>query len=269
MGIISAIKHLFGKHNTPAKVGVETLLQNLESNGLSREEAKGTVVYMFMKESQKLKNKQAVEEKAQTINAAIKEEEIDKDWLNRFNGIAEEVSDETMQALWAQILAGEAKKPLSYSIKTLDVLRGMSKKDAEIYVEAMKYQCFENFAIDEKECGIDLNTKIVLTDMGLLSSEDIERSVSFDKGVTTRIINKTYLLKVECEENKTIKLRGRRLTQAGFELLQLTDARENLELINHILKKLTAVGVKSASVHKIVKRDGDDISYITEPEIRM
>src|SRR5690554_3131042 len=57
----------------------------------------------------------------------VTDEPIDEDWKTRFFNIAEEVSNEEMQALWGRILAGEIKKPKSYSLRTLEVLRNLSK----------------------------------------------------------------------------------------------------------------------------------------------
>lgn len=57
----------------------------------------------------------------------------DFDWYVRFYQASGNVSDETMQDLWAKLLAGEVSKPSTYSFKTIDVLRNLSKKDAELF----------------------------------------------------------------------------------------------------------------------------------------
>lgn len=44
---------------------------------------------------------------------------IDDDWLNVFEKYAEDASTERLQDLWAKILAGEIRKPKSFSLKTL------------------------------------------------------------------------------------------------------------------------------------------------------
>lgn len=58
----------------------------------------------------------------------------DFDWFIRFYEAVGNISDEAMQDLWAKILAGEISRPSSYSLKTIDVLKNMSKKDAELFV---------------------------------------------------------------------------------------------------------------------------------------
>ena len=56
----------------------------------------------------------------------------DQDWFNSFINLAEDVSNSTMQSLWAKILAGEITQQGSYSLKTLKVFRNMSVTDAKL-----------------------------------------------------------------------------------------------------------------------------------------
>jgi len=60
----------------------------------------------------------------------------DLDWFNRYITLAEDVSNKTMQDLWAKILAGELYRPGSYSLKALKVFRDMSIVDAKLFAKA-------------------------------------------------------------------------------------------------------------------------------------
>lgn len=62
----------------------------------------------------------------------IPEEKPDEDWISRFFTSAQDVSSEQMQELWGRILSGEIKRPGSFSLKTLDFVRNMTKQDAEL-----------------------------------------------------------------------------------------------------------------------------------------
>ena len=62
---------------------------------------------------------------------SINEEPVDKDWSKRFFNIVEDISDEEMQTVWGRILAGEIKSPKSYSMRTLELLKNLSKEEAE------------------------------------------------------------------------------------------------------------------------------------------
>ena len=62
----------------------------------------------------------------------VPEEAPDEDWISRFFSSAQDVSSEQMQELWGRILAGEIRRPGSFSLKTLEFVRNMTKHDAEL-----------------------------------------------------------------------------------------------------------------------------------------
>ena len=64
---------------------------------------------------------------------------VDHDWTARFFDNAKDVSDEEMQKLWAKLLAGEVECPGSVSLRTLDILREMTQKEAELFARAVNY----------------------------------------------------------------------------------------------------------------------------------
>ena len=48
--------------------------------------------------------------------------DVDPDWLNYFSGYAEKADSENVQDLWARVLAGEIRRPVSFSLTTLRLL---------------------------------------------------------------------------------------------------------------------------------------------------
>ena len=59
--------------------------------------------------------------------------EPDPDWTARFFDSVQDVSSEDMQKLWARILSGEVENPGGTSLRTLDTLKNMTKRDAEMF----------------------------------------------------------------------------------------------------------------------------------------
>jgi hypothetical protein len=55
------------------------------------------------------------------------------DWTARFFDCVQDVSSQDMQKIWAKILAGEVERPGRTSLRTLDTLRNMTKRDAELF----------------------------------------------------------------------------------------------------------------------------------------
>ena len=68
---------------------------------------------------------------------ANSENPIYDDWLTRLNSIAQDISDPEMQIIWGKILAGEYKKPGSYSLRTLEVIRNLTREDAQVFEQIM------------------------------------------------------------------------------------------------------------------------------------
>lgn len=75
----------------------------------------------------------------------------DLDWFTRYITLAEDVSNKTMQDLWAKILAGELSRPGLYSLKALKVFRDMSIVDAKLLAKvcslAVKDQSKKNIRV--------------------------------------------------------------------------------------------------------------------------
>ena len=55
----------------------------------------------------------------------------DSDWVERFIALCEDTSNESMQKLWAKILAGETVAPGTFSIKSLQTLKQMTQREAD------------------------------------------------------------------------------------------------------------------------------------------
>ena len=61
----------------------------------------------------------------------VNNEPVNPDWMIRFFNSVEDISDESMQKIWGCILAGEIKRPNSYSYRTLEKLKNMTQQEAE------------------------------------------------------------------------------------------------------------------------------------------
>ena len=59
------------------------------------------------------------------------QEPIDEDWMNQFVRYAEDASSEWLQQVWGRVLAGEIRKPGSFSRHTLRFVAELDKEAAE------------------------------------------------------------------------------------------------------------------------------------------
>lgn len=89
------------------KAETETEVQLLKLQGEDK-----IAQYVLARNKQKVENVEEIVSKAKQQFAPdeqVSEEPVEKDWMTRFLNIAEEVSDDDMQNIWARVLAGEIK----------------------------------------------------------------------------------------------------------------------------------------------------------------
>lgn len=78
---------------------------------------------------------QATEELKSDPPKEDSKEEIDEDWLEMFSRIAETKSNKDVQLFLAKILAGEIRKPGSFSAKTIQTLSTLDQKTAQHFMK--------------------------------------------------------------------------------------------------------------------------------------
>lgn len=126
--VISSPKELPTKSNEP--ILIEPPIEERVQERISFQETKKqlNIENVTAYAAEELKNEEAVTD-----------EPVDEDWTTRFFRIAEEVSNEEMQALWGKILAGEIKQPKTYSLRTLELIRNLSKKEADTFMKVANF----------------------------------------------------------------------------------------------------------------------------------
>lgn len=111
-----------------------------------------------------------------------KPEELDKDWLSFFFDRCRNTSDEEMQSLWANVLAGQANKPGSFSKRSVELVSTLEKIDAQMFTKfcttcwmvqgtytSLIYDFFSPFGVPiYKELGINWDMLAHLDTLGLI-----------------------------------------------------------------------------------------------------
>ena len=172
---------------------------------------------------------------------------VDEDWISSFFDFVANVSSEQMQILWGKVLAGEIEKPDSFSIRTLDVLRKMTREDAICFSkivplvlkcpgdkEATFYDFFVPGDLESKDrilekCGITFPDIVRLDEAQLISANSLisvgnilrsGESILFEG--PTKAINVKNVQSNEVEVYCSAYL----LTAAGVELLSVVSGIE-------------------------------------------
>ncbi len=161
----------------------------------------------------------------------VSNDPVDTGWMMRFMNSVEDINDSDLQKLWGKILAGEVKKPNSYSLRTLEVLKNISKNEAELF-EKLSHIVINNFVIKEysiyNKYGFTYEDIVKLNDCGLINSIPIVQNFPLIRGFILNTDN--YGLIIEnTQEHEVLQFEVFVLTEAGKSILKILDSRINDE----------------------------------------
>ena len=155
----------------------------------------------------------------------------DPDWTARFFGVVQDVSSTDLQEIWARILSGEVQEPGTTSLRTLDILKNMTREDAILFEEVASFAIDGFIYRDSKLSGDDVPMRygilLHLEECGLLNTGPF---LNVNLSLTVREhgwegIYQDHVLRIQSKDNniQTVKVPCVSLTSAGTELLRVTD----------------------------------------------
>ena len=221
--------------------------------------------YISARESRKINNVKSVVEKATSHfmeEEKVSNEPVNTDWTNRFFSIVEDISDETLQDIWGRILAGEVKQPNSFSLRTLDLLRNVTKEEAELFVKASKYYVEKNF-ICKEEFALSLHETLLLGETGFINSEELTKEWNIEPNSKLEIIiDRNTLIILHNDTNKKVWCQPsvKKLSKAGIEILSLVEKTDRNKFYKILTQFFKSNGVSRVFKHEIVEY-GENCSY--------
>lgn len=197
------------------------------------------------------------------------QEKVDFDWSIRFFEAVGNISDEDMQNIWAKILAGEIAHPSTFSLKTIDILRNLSKQDAELFtkVYSHSFSIKHNIYIPNESkyyesVGIKFSDIMKLSELGLISDND-NVLISFDISSEQHILfqNQNLIISISSASGnpESVSLGAYPFTGAGKELstlLKVSTSDEDLLKYGQLLSQNKKYKI---SLDKIIKHDKDKV----------
>ncbi len=214
--------------------------------------------YIIAREKRKMENAKSIVKLARSQmveGEKVSSEPVNEDWINRFFSIVEEVSDFEMQKLWSQILAGEVKRPKSYSLRTLEVLRNMTKEEADLFVKATSYMVDDDAIINEVDMSLSVEELLTLNDIGLVNNENLAVTYDIEKASIPYpiVIDKHNVLAIYNPDIVGLKLSVgiRSLTIAGKELAKLVDRHTSNDIFQYMADKCKTYNCKIVTKHNI------------------
>ncbi|HDU8579756.1 hypothetical protein CGJ21_23245 [Vibrio parahaemolyticus] len=169
------------------------------------------------------------EEELENFTTEASSEDIDQDWFTRWRDCAEKVSNEDLQRLWAKALAGELVSPGSYSLRTLEFIKNISKSEAHDIAKLAPYVIGRS--IHQVPCleedGINFSFLLEMDDLGVISgvkggglqlTMNSQVSDKYENALFHN--NKIMLLKHE-SATKSVNFDCYKVTKLGCEVLRL------------------------------------------------
>ena len=250
-------------------INVTLGLDKLENALLQGEEK--VAQYVLARNIQKVENVEEIVSKAKqqfTADEQVPEEPVEQDWMNRFLNIAEEISDKDMQDIWGRILAGEIKKPKSYSLRTLEVMRNMSKDEAMSLMKASTFQVALDL-VSTEPFALGLMEQISLEDIGVVCGDELVRTFTIPtSGTISFELNRKARINVYAPAGIKIKFKGLKLTKAGQEIFTLIQKHDYDIFYTNLSNVIKKSGATKVTINEIVTWDGNQYQYKqTEREI--
>lgn len=196
----------------------------------------------------------------------------DFDWFVRFYEAVGNISDEVMQDLWAKLLAGEVAEPSSFSLKTIDVLRNLSKQDAKLFSLICSHSVMtrgQNFLPHydtylEKH-NIYYTDIMKLNEQGLIFNDGtIGFSMSIGQNPNVLFWNNDLVMTIESSDDKNIEIHIKTypFTKAGQELAVLVSKSVSEENFIELAKEIANKNQECIlGVYKIVSLDEKSILH--------
>jgi len=198
----------------------------------------------------------AAEELSSTTE--VPESKPDKDWIARFFNTAETISSDELQRLWGRILAGEIKRPGSFSLRTLDLLKNITQQEAELFVKLSSFviRAGEFYFVPgaktllgEIKDGISIVDIVTLQDAGLLSPGETVRYDFNPGGVGTSSVLVYGNIAIIFDREKATPKFGTDavlLTKTGQDVLSLISTVPNMEFASKLAASIRIDGVRSS-----------------------
>lgn len=194
----------------------------------------------------------------------VSEESVNPDWSARFFDYVKNCSDDDVKQIWSRILAGEIQTLGSYSYRTLDALRSISKVEAELLVIYADRVIMDG--VMSKSLPVFDITR--MADAGFIGETELTRTLSFGNSANQIIYtNEDFLILANKASLEETKYAFYPLTQVGRELYPLVSIGDGRETAFKVLGQCkNNFSECTFSVHAILARNGEKITYRTIPE---
>ena len=208
---------------------------------------------LLAREIEGQQNVEAIAEHALiSLPAAVSEQPVAEDWRRIFFLGAENICDQDLQLLWGEILAGEVTSPGSYSLRTLEVLKHLSKGEAELFRLACGLAFSDGWIIKAEgdmntalePYGLQYGNILALRDAGLiLEGDTLTRQYKSDAPLPNIVFNNNGIYFQVSGATLQQQVPGIQFTRAGTELKNLLEPNPCMPYLQSVATYFRARGL--------------------------
>lgn len=207
----------------------------------------------------------------------VDDHEPDPDWNARYFGYVQDVSSGDLQKVWAKILAGEVESPGRTSLRTLDTLRNMTQRDAEMFRDICDFVIGGDFVFYEgpvkKWEPLGYSKLFHLQDCGLINAApSLVKEYQWGNSSETILAYQDGALLISKDSQTTDRLvvPDVLLTAAGKELFSLVQCTFRMEYLQAFSRFLKSKDCRLDYLESAQELAGGELSYarriLIEPE---
>ena len=192
----------------------------------------------------------------------VPDHEPDPDRTARFFDSVQDVSSADMRNLWAKILAGEVENPGRTSLRTLDILKNMTRVDAQKFNNICDFVIFDFVFYPKKyethHPTLLYDNVIHLQDIGLLhTSPDLAKTLNFDKNNSILFYYQDWALRILATNSaKQVHIPEVLLTGPGREFYRIVKCEIRIDYLRSFSRFLHGKNCE-LSYARIIKRHPD------------
>ncbi len=220
-------------------------------------------------------NVEAIAEHALTsLPTSVSSQPVADDWRRKFFLEAENICDRDLQLLWGKILAGEVTSPGSYSLRTLEVLKHLSKSEAELFRKACNIAFRDGWILMPghdvnvalEPYGLPYPELLSLRDAGLLHQGDelIRQFTDPTTSILTTILINNGILMELSGPLQHARIPSLPFTRAGQELQNLMDPNPCMPYLKSVAAFLRGRGLTVRKVTETISDTGQTIGSFVE-----
>lgn len=214
------------------------------------------IVNTEMRRHRNLKNIINYAASQMTNKDKVSQEPVREDWMARFLNNSQDISEQELQKLWGQILAGEIKRPGSYSLRTLEILRNINKEEALLFARVANFVFINGNMYDIlhdnngalTKFGVQYDDFSYLMEIGVLQTDhDMTSTIRPQSlsNIANLFFGDKYKIVIKFDSSVGKKsLRTYTLSNSGREIYSLLTTSPNIEYVQTIAASIQSDGIQ-------------------------